>query len=56
MNCKHAQARGWNTAHLVESGITSPENPASDYEIKSLQELRRIFPQFFKSTNGNNVQ
>ncbi|TQB73552.1 hypothetical protein MPDQ_005754 [Monascus purpureus] len=48
LNCKHAQARGWTTAHLVEPGLPEPRIPASRYLIRNLEELRTIFPGFFK--------
>ncbi|EEH35888.1 pyrimidine 5'-nucleotidase [Paracoccidioides lutzii Pb01] len=51
LNCRHAQARGWETVHFVEPHITPPEAPASKYQIRSLEELRDIFPQFFRSRN-----
>ncbi|CAD0050462.1 unnamed protein product, partial [Aureobasidium pullulans] len=41
---------GWTAAHLVEPGVTAPVTQASKYQISNLQELRSIFPQFFKST------
>ncbi|KAK3688115.1 Haloacid dehalogenase-like hydrolase-domain-containing protein [Podospora appendiculata] len=50
-NCKKAQELGWTTAHLVEEGVHVPRTPASKYQIRHLEELRSIFPQFFKSTN-----
>ncbi|OAX81107.1 pyrimidine 5'-nucleotidase [Emergomyces africanus] len=49
MNCKSAQARGWQTVHYVEPHIAPPEVPASKYQIRHLEELRDLFPQFFKS-------
>lgn len=49
-NCKAAQQLGWSTAHLAEETVTPPRMPASKYQIRHLEELRTIFPQFFKST------
>jgi pyrimidine and pyridine-specific 5'-nucleotidase len=49
MNCKRAAELGWTTVHLVEEGIQPPPTPACQYQIKDLEELRTIFPQFFKS-------
>lgn len=49
LNCKHAQARGWETAHLVEEGEKPPEQKAAKYQIKHLDELRDLFPHLFKS-------
>jgi pyrimidine and pyridine-specific 5'-nucleotidase len=49
LNCKYAAARGWNTVHLVEPTMKLPETPACPHTIRRLEELRDIFPQFFKS-------
>lgn len=49
-NCAKAKELGWTVAHLVEEGLKVPETPASQYQIQHLQELRSVFPQFFKST------
>ncbi|KAJ6134869.1 hypothetical protein N7512_000029 [Penicillium capsulatum] len=51
LNCKHAQARGWTTVHLVEPGIPIPRVPASRYLISSLEELRVHFPDLFRPEN-----
>ncbi|EAW14195.1 putative pyrimidine 5'-nucleotidase [Aspergillus clavatus NRRL 1] len=50
LNCKHAAERGWTTVHLVEPMLPVPPVPASQYMIRSLEELRKLFPQLFKST------
>ncbi|KAL7627442.1 suppressor of deletion of TFIIS [Parahypoxylon ruwenzoriense] len=50
-NAVGAQQLGWTTAHLVEEGLELPSTPASQYQIRHLEELRDIFPQFFKSSN-----
>jgi len=50
LNCKFAQARGWTAAHLVEPQLPLPAMAASKYLIRRLEELRILFPQFFKST------
>jgi len=44
-----AQQLGWTTAHLVEEGTPVPEKQASKYQISHLEELRAIFPQFFRN-------
>lgn len=49
-NCKSSQELGWTTAHLVEDEVTPPKTPASKYQIRHLEELRGVFPQFFKPT------
>lgn len=48
LNCKHAEARGWTTVHLVEPGLQVPRVPACNYMVRSLEELRTLFPGFFK--------
>ncbi|EMD62320.1 hypothetical protein GGP41_002150 [Bipolaris sorokiniana] len=50
INCKAAEERGWKTAHLLDEKDPAPEVPASKYQIRSLQELRKIFPEVFKSS------
>ncbi|KAK7704958.1 putative suppressor of disruption of TFIIS [Diaporthe eres] len=47
-NCVKAQEFGWNTAHLVEDDVPVPKKQASKYQIRHLEELRTVFPQFFK--------
>ncbi|KAE8144773.1 Haloacid dehalogenase-like hydrolase-domain-containing protein [Aspergillus avenaceus] len=51
LNCKHAAARGWKTAHIVEPEIPLPEVPASQHVIRNLEELRSCFPHLFKIPN-----
>lgn len=51
INTKAAHARGWNTAHLLDPTDPAPPHQAAKYEIRSLQELRNIFPQFFKGSS-----
>lgn len=53
LNCKHAQARGWTTVHLVEPGIEIPRVPASKYLVSSLEELRTLFPNVFLSRKND---
>ena len=48
LNCAAAQKRGWTTVHILEPDDPEPSTKASQYQIRSLSELRRIFPQFFK--------
>ncbi|KAL5051414.1 hypothetical protein BDW71DRAFT_170980 [Aspergillus fruticulosus] len=50
LNCKAAAARGWQVAHLVEPGLPVPEVPVSQFQIRSLEELRTCFPQLFKKS------
>ncbi|OTA97287.1 hypothetical protein M434DRAFT_392001 [Hypoxylon sp. CO27-5] len=48
-NVASAEKIGWTSVHLVEEGLPVPEIPASKYQIRHLEELRDVFPQFFKS-------
>ncbi|KAF2262162.1 pyrimidine 5-nucleotidase [Lojkania enalia] len=53
INTKAAYERGWNTAHLLDPSDPEPSHPSCKYVIRSLKELRSIFPQFFQTaTNG----
>ena len=47
---------GWTTAHLVEEGLPEPKAKACQNQIRHLEELRTIWPQFFKSTNQKAAQ
>lgn len=51
LNCSHAHARGWKTAHKLEPEDPEPAEKAAEYEIRDLEELRDIFPQFFINRN-----
>lgn len=55
LNCKAAQSLGWTVAHLVEPSLPSPAEPASKYQISDLEELRGLFPQFFKRSQNGHV-
>ncbi|KAI1646062.1 pyrimidine 5-nucleotidase [Daldinia loculata] len=50
-NAQGAQNLGWTSVHIVEEGLPVPASPASKYQIRHLEELRGVFPQFFKSEN-----
>ncbi|KAI0020575.1 pyrimidine 5'-nucleotidase [Xylariomycetidae sp. FL0641] len=50
-NCVTAKKIGWTAAHLVEEGLPVPAEQASQYQIRHLEELRDIWPQFFKSSS-----
>jgi len=50
INCAGAQEFGWMTAHLVEPQEELPKTEASAFTIRKLEELRNIFPEFFKKT------
>ena len=47
LNCGHASARGWKVVHKIEKDDPEPVTPAGQYQIRDLDELRHIFPQFF---------
>jgi pyrimidine and pyridine-specific 5'-nucleotidase len=48
VNCKGAEERGWCGVHLVEPGLKEPEEKMGKHQIRGLEELRGLFPQFFK--------
>ena len=48
LNCRHAHARGWTTAHLIEQEDPEPATKAAKFQIRNLEELRQVFPEFFK--------
>ena len=50
INCAKAQDLGWTSVHLVEEGAKVPPIPASKHQIRHLEELRRVLPQFFKDS------
>jgi pyrimidine and pyridine-specific 5'-nucleotidase len=50
LNCRKAEELGWTTAHLVEEGDPLPAQKPCKYQIRHLNELRVIFPQFFKTS------
>ncbi|KAF1836445.1 pyrimidine 5-nucleotidase [Decorospora gaudefroyi] len=50
INCKAADERGWKVAHLLDENDAPPAQPASKYQIRSLQELRNIFSEVFKNS------
>uniref|UniRef100_A0A8H7NBB6 Pyrimidine 5'-nucleotidase n=1 Tax=Bionectria ochroleuca TaxID=29856 RepID=A0A8H7NBB6_BIOOC len=49
LNCRGAQDFGWTAMHLIQDGFPTPPSRASQHQIKSLEELRVIFPQWFKN-------
>ncbi|RBR25396.1 uncharacterized protein FIESC28_01833 [Fusarium coffeatum] len=49
-NVVGAQQAGWTAIHYVEEGFPLPATPASQYQIRSLEELRSLYPQFFKAS------
>jgi pyrimidine and pyridine-specific 5'-nucleotidase len=49
LNCRKAEELGWTAAHLVEEGEPLPATKACKYQIRHLEELRTLFPQFFQT-------
>ncbi|KAF2450932.1 pyrimidine 5-nucleotidase [Karstenula rhodostoma CBS 690.94] len=54
INTKAAQERGWHTAHLLDPEDPEPPTRAAKHQIRSLEELRDIFPHLFKSKSTVN--
>ena len=56
LNCRHAEQRGWTVVHKLEEEELAPDSQAARYQIRHLDELRNLFPQFFaknsESTKG----
>lgn len=50
MNCKKADELGWTTVHLAEDEGLIPTPKPCKYQVKNLEELRFLFPQFFVTT------
>ncbi|GAB7349045.1 hypothetical protein MBLNU459_g8011t2 [Dothideomycetes sp. NU459] len=49
INATGATSYGWTAVHLVEPEVQPPAKQASKYQIQNLEELRDLFPQFFRS-------
>ncbi|KAF2747803.1 pyrimidine 5-nucleotidase [Sporormia fimetaria CBS 119925] len=49
LNVNAAWKLGWHSVHLLDKDDPAPEHPACEHDIRSLEQLRDIFPQFFKS-------
>ncbi|KAI9672471.1 MAG: hypothetical protein M1817_003237 [Caeruleum heppii] len=50
LNCTKAQELGWTTVHLLDPSDPEPPIKAAQHQIRSLQELRSLFPHFFRSS------
>jgi len=50
LNCGKAEEIGWTTIHLVEEGEPLPAKKPCKNQVRHLDELRKLFPQFFKTT------
>lgn len=56
LNCGHAKARGWTVVHKIEMDDAAPASPAGQYQIRDLEELRNMFPNFFASNSAKGIQ
>ena len=52
LNCAHASSRGWKVVHKLEEDDAEPVTTAGLNYVRDLDELRVLFPQFFKSTEA----
>lgn len=52
LNCKAARDRGWNVVHKLEPEDAAPKKMSAQYQIRQLEELQTLFPQFWKG-NGH---
>ncbi|PNP79943.1 hypothetical protein FNYG_06640 [Fusarium nygamai] len=50
-NCVGAKDAGWTAIHFVEEGLPAPDTPASQHQIRHLEELRSLYPEFFRDRN-----
>lgn len=50
-NCAGAQKVGWTAIHYLEMGLLEPSEPAGQYCIRNLEQLRDVLPPFFKALN-----
>lgn len=50
-NCSGAQKAGWIAIHYLEKDLPEPSQPAGQYCIRNLEQLRDVLPQFFKTLN-----
>ena len=49
LNAAGGKEFGWKTAHLVEKGLSKPPpEPVADFEIGTLYDLPKVFPELFK--------
>ncbi|KAF5001627.1 hypothetical protein FGRMN_933 [Fusarium graminum] len=47
-NCVGAKDAGWTVVHFVEDGNPAPDTPSVHHQIRDLEQLRSIFPEFFR--------
>ncbi|TVY83025.1 Uncharacterized protein LSUE1_G002433 [Lachnellula suecica] len=50
LNCGKAEEIGWTVTHLVEEGDPLPVKKPCKNQIRHLEELRTLFPQFFRTS------
>lgn len=50
-NCVGAKDAGWTAIHFVEEGLSVPDTQASQHQIRHLEELRSLYPDFFSVRN-----
>jgi pyrimidine and pyridine-specific 5'-nucleotidase len=50
LNAAAAMKYGWKCAHLVEPDAKSPPEPVFQHQISNLQDLRKVFPEVFKTS------
>ncbi|KAI9789419.1 MAG: hypothetical protein M1816_006079 [Peltula sp. TS41687] len=55
-NCRRAHELGWTAVHLLEPDDPDPPEKAARYQIRSLEELRDLFPRLFRSSNSSGVE
>ncbi|KAF4439404.1 pyrimidine 5 -nucleotidase [Fusarium acutatum] len=48
-NCVGAKDAGWTAIHFVEEGLPVPDTPVSQHQIRHLEELRSLYPDFFRT-------
>ena len=51
LNCKAAAERGWNVVHKLEPEDAAPASMSGQSEIRQLEELKSLFPQFWEGDN-----
>lgn len=50
LNCEAAVKFGWKkVVHKLEPEDPNPETPATEYHVRSLDELRGLFPEIFSA-------
>lgn len=54
LNCIAAKERGWNVVHKLDPNDAEPVEMAGQYQIRQLQELEDLFPQFWKTDDHRN--